>query len=258
MEKKKYRHEKKFFISQATYSVLRQRLRAVMRHDENSADGQYVITSLYFDDAYLTAYNDKQAGLSMRKKYRIRVYNHSPELIKLEQKMKDGEYTSKTSVTLTYEEYLRMLRQDYAFLNDERFIDTAGADFFASNATVRLRPTANVEYLREAYVCPAGNVRITFDMKLSSGLDADITKKDGRFFRVFDDNTIILEVKYDSFIPEYVRELLGGLGLMRDSASKYVYCVDKLIETKGAAVLTALEENNPNNSNGKETTSCTL
>lgn len=256
MEKRKYRHEKKYFISPATCHLLRQRLRAVMKPDENGENGQYVITSLYFDDAYLTAYNDKQAGLSARKKYRIRVYNRSSEVIKLEQKMKDGDFTSKTSVRLTYEEYLKMLRGDYGFLSDERFVDTTGADFYASDALVRLRPSANVEYLREAYVCPAGNVRITFDMKLSSGLDADVTKKDGRFFRVFDDNTIILEVKYDEFIPEYIRELLGGLGLMRDSASKYVYCVDKLIETKGVAVLANPEKTKQNNPTGKETSSC--
>ena len=254
MEKKNYRHEKKYFISQATYHILRQRLKAAMRPDENSENGQYVITSLYFDDAYLTAYNDKQAGLSQRKKFRIRVYNHSAKVIKLEQKMKDGDYTHKTSVRITEDEYRKMLVGDYAFLSEERFADTAGADFFASDSTVRLHPSANVEYIREAYVCPAGNVRITFDMKLASGLDADITKDDGRFFRIFDDNTIILEVKYDEFIPEYIRELLGGLGLQRDSASKYVYCVDKLIETKGAAVLAAPQ----NNTTRKETTPCTL
>ena len=61
----------------------------------------YMIRSLYFDDCYECAYEEKLAGVEARSKYRIRIYNYSDSIIKLECKHKEGQYIHKTSATLT-------------------------------------------------------------------------------------------------------------------------------------------------------------
>ena len=88
---KRFRHEYKYIINSGFYHILRQRLKAAMKPDGNGKDGVYRITSLYFDDVYRSAYNDKALGLDVRKKYRVRYYDLSPDFIRLEVKEKNGE-----------------------------------------------------------------------------------------------------------------------------------------------------------------------
>src|SRR5574344_1640622 len=230
-EKFPYRHELKYLINPGYYTVLRQRLRAAMIPDRNGSDGQYRITSLYFDDVYRSAYNDKLLGAQSRKKHRIRIYNGSPDRISLELKTKEGEFVGKKNALLTEDEFMSILGGDCGFLSQERFDDTAGADFYAASTAALLKPSVAVDYVREAFTCREGNVRITFDMNLRTALDPDILHNP-RYIDVFPRSTIILEVKYDTFIPSYIEGLLGGMPLIRESVSKFVYCQDKLIEIK--------------------------
>ena len=196
-----------------------------MKSDQNAADGSYRITSLYFDDIYGTAYFDKENGILNRKKYRIRTYNFNKSFIRLEEKIKDNEVGYKKSAVLSFEEYKRLISGDYAFLAEERFSDTSGEDFFVSASAAGLKPSVIVDYIREPYVCRAGNVRLTFDMKISSGdKNKDIFDEGLILSPVFPDGTVILEVKYDDFIPLYIEELLTGLPIMQESVSKYIYC----------------------------------
>ncbi len=227
MEKqKKYRHEFKYMLNKGWYEILRQRAKAVMKPDSHGDNGVYRITSLYLDDVFDSAYNDKLMGLDVRKKYRIRFYGLSPEFIRLEIKDKKGDMVSKRSVKMTYDDYKSILRGDKSFLSEERFLGTAGEELHASDKLVRISPAAVVDYVREAYVCPAGNVRITFDSRLKTMSEMDALNGRPNFYSVFENGEIILEVKYDSFIPSYIRELLAGLPLNAESVSKYVLCRD--------------------------------
>lgn len=205
-----------------------------MKPDINGSDGEYKITSLYFDDIYLSAYNDKLLGLSHRRKFRIRIYNDSPDRILLECKYKERELTMKKSSLITLEEYEKIRNGDISFLEEERFHDSAADEFFISSSMVKLSPAANVVYDREAYVCAAGNVRITFDKKLRASLTSDVFRAsaDDCVSAAPDDGAIILEVKYDSFIPSYIEQLLGGMSIIPESVSKYIYCTDKILEVK--------------------------
>lgn len=227
---KKYRHELKYIISSAYCHILRSRLKAAMKPDPHGENGVYRITSLYFDDIFHTAYNDKLLGLDVRKKYRIRYYNLSPSVIRLEVKEKKGEMVSKRSIPLTYEEYKGFIRGDRDFLRKDKYIGTAAEEYYISDNLTALSPAVLVDYQREAYICPAGNVRITFDSKLKTSLNADGLRGKEDFINVFNKGEIILEVKYDSFIPSYIQELLSGVPLARESVSKFVLCSDKLTE----------------------------
>ncbi|MCM1055870.1 MAG: polyphosphate polymerase domain-containing protein [Bacteroides sp.] len=223
---KRYRHELKYIINSGCYEILRQRLKAAMKPDGHGKNGVYRITSLYLDDVFETAYNDKILGFDVRKKYRVRFYDLSPEFIRLELKNKKGSMVSKSSVKMTYEDYKRVLKGDNGFFAEERFAGTPGEELYVSDRLVRISPAAVVDYVREAYVCAAGNVRLTFDrgLKTMSGLDA--LNGSPEFYNVFENGEVIFEVKYDGFIPAYVRELLAGMPFTEESISKYVLCRD--------------------------------
>ncbi len=227
---KPYRHEMKYIIDEGTYRVLRQRFMAAMTPDSHAKNGEYRITSLYFDDVYRSAYNDKMNGDLVRKKYRIRAYDLSPEFIKLECKGKEGDYGLKRSARLTREQYEMAARGDLSFCRGSEFEDTVAEDMIISNALIGLRPHVLVDYVREPYINREGNVRITFDKRLGAGINTLDMFDENVHFEPVMAGLMILEVKYDSYIPSYIQELLSGVPLMRGACSKYALCSDKLLE----------------------------
>ena len=225
----KYRHEIKYRINKGTYHILRQRFAAVAEHDANTKDGLYRVTSLYFDDIYRSAYNDKVNGVLNRKKYRVRLYDLDEKFIRLEEKVKNNNVGYKKTSRLTAEEYGRLLSGDRAFLSEERFTDSAGGDFFVSDSAAFLRPAVIVDYIREPFICRAGNVRLTFDMKVSACVNGcDILDKNNIYETVMPDSEVILEVKFDEFLPIYIDQLISGISSQQESVSKYVMCADRL------------------------------
>ena len=166
---------------------------------------------------------------SRRKKYRIRVYDFGKDVINLEEKVKNDNVGYKKSSPLTLCEYERIMSGDTGFLGEERFAEGAGGDFFASSSAALLSPAVIVDYIREPYVCAAGNVRITFDMKISACTNSlDLFGRQNVYETVMPDNDIVLEVKYDSYIPEYIMQLLTGISAAQESVSKFILCSDKL------------------------------
>ncbi len=210
--------------------ILRQRLRAVMRPDLHANKGLYRVTSLYFDNIYRSAYFDKTNGTLNRKKFRIRIYDLGKDVINLEEKVKNDNVGYKKSSRLTLDEYGEIMAGNFAFLGEERFAEGAGGDFYASSSAAMLSPAVIVDYIREPYVCAAGNVRITFDMKIAACTNGlDLFDENNIYETVMPDNDIVLEVKYDSFIPEYILQMLTGISTAQESVSKFILCSDKLL-----------------------------
>jgi len=218
------RHELKYFINPAELEALRERLKSVMRLDPHCKGGKpYIIRSLYFDDINDRAYYDKQSGVMHRDKYRIRIYRHSDQEIFLERKRKMGDLIQKSSVQITR----RLCEQIIS--GDPRGLQNASTpllqDVFVQMRTKLLRPAVIVDYVREAYIHPAENTRITFDMNLRSGLHSfDLFNPEIPTVNPMDENTQILEVKFDRYLPDHVRALLSGIEADRSAVSKYVIC----------------------------------
>ncbi|MCK9860160.1 MULTISPECIES: polyphosphate polymerase domain-containing protein [Paenibacillus] len=224
MSKIKFRNELKFFINHLQYFTIRQRLRNLMQPDEHAGStGEYHIRSLYFDDFSNTALNDKLGGFRDRKKYRIRIYNGQDKVIHFEKKLKRMDYIAKLKEPLTREMYNRIMAGDYEVLNvPDKPLFTEIYNEMHDNL---LRPKVIVDYVREPYVCHNGNVRITFDKDLRTGLHAvDIFDPELAPVKAIDEDLIILEVKFDEYIPGYIQTALQLEGLNRQSASKYVIC----------------------------------
>ena len=228
---RKLRHELKYIISVRDYYELRTRAMAFMRHDEHGDNGRYFIRSLYLDDVMLADYNQKMDGWNRRRKYRIRIYDLSDEIIKFEIKDKFDSFISKVSDTIGVEELECIIHGDYSFVSDMIFSDSDEGECqalrmaYIDNATKILSPQVVVDYDREVFICREGNVRMTFDMNLRAG-DAygDIFDPELVTVPAYEEGCMILEVKYDDYLPEYIKKMLKPLGRWQSSQSKYAMC----------------------------------
>lgn len=220
-----YRHELKYFLNRADYELLSRRLRAAMEQDENARrnGGEYFIRSLYFDTPYDTALQEKLDGINDRDKIRIRIYNGRDDVIKLERKHKDNGYIAKQSVNLSRQECDRLCGGDYSFLlsRPESFARVLFAEF----ATKALRPVVIVDYVREAYTFPTEDVRITFDKDIRTAYrGVSLFDFEQPTYPVVDDYAMVMEVKFNAFLPTWIRELIQPAANIRSAVSKYCLC----------------------------------
>ena len=218
------RHELKYFIHPAEVEALRTRLRGGLMLDPHCRGGKpYVIRSLYFDDIENSAYFDKVGGVMHRDKYRIRIYRHSDAEIFLERKRKLGDLIQKSSAQITRRLCEQIIEGDPRGLY--RSSNPLLQDMFVQMRTKLLRPSVIVDYEREAYLHPVENVRITFDLKLRSGMHStDLFNPNIPTISPLDRNLEILEVKYDNYLPDHIRMLLNQTSAQRSAVSKYVLC----------------------------------
>ncbi|MBO4836117.1 MAG: polyphosphate polymerase domain-containing protein [Clostridia bacterium] len=221
------RHELKFFITPGQYEVLSRTLRALLHTDPHGDEnGRYHIRSLYFDTIDDDALSDKVNGTANRDKYRIRIYNFSDKVIRLECKSKYRDLISKRSVRISRELAEQMISADPAGL--ETTSSGLVSDMFREMRTRLLHPVVIVDYLREAYLHPAEEVRITFDMQLRTGLGSvDLFNPRLPTVPPFDREEIILEVKYNQVLPPDIANVLTFAlrdGAARSAISKYVWC----------------------------------
>ncbi|MFX1566575.1 MAG: polyphosphate polymerase domain-containing protein [Promethearchaeota archaeon] len=218
------RHELKYEIDTLQHQVLQKKLSTLLKPDPNmESNSRYNVRNLYFDDFRDTALCEKQAGVSNRKKYRIRIYNHSDAVIKFERKTKINQYILKESTRITRGEADRIIAGDFNFLAKSK--DRLLRDFYLESRCNLMRPVVIVEYEREAYIHPVGNVRITFDTDLRTGLgptsffDCNICT-----MGVVNRPDIILEIKYNEVLPQYICGLFPNTIRPRVAIGKFVLC----------------------------------
>ena len=220
-----FRHEIKYYINYREYILLRNTLKALAQLDKYAGDsGEYRIRSLYFDDVYESALNQKLGGSDYRKKYRIRIYNFNDDVIKFEKKIKQGQFVTKKSIRLSRDEYERIIAGEYEFLL--RRTEPLASELFLELKNNRLRPRVIVDYVREAYVYPFENIRITFDKDLHSGMwMTDIFDPNAPTMPMYEEGTMVLEVKFEKSLPAHIRGILNNIDAAERSAiSKYVIC----------------------------------
>lgn len=218
-----YRAEDKYNCTEAELCMLQSRMEAALRPDVNEGGSEgYRISSLYFDDIRDSCLQDTVDGVNRRNKYRIRIYNDSLDVIKLEVKSKKDNRIQKRSKTISRAQMESLMRGEC--IEDGASAKDPATLFNLAIRTQGLRPKVIVTYERKAYVYEPGNVRITFDrnVRASSRVEAFGQKNISYdFLREYDK---VLEVKYDEFIPGFLLQLLE-LGNMQQSAySKYQLC----------------------------------
>ena len=217
-----FRHEWKHEINYADMIVLRQRLGAVMRPDSNAVDGKYFIRSLYFDNPADKALREKLDGVNNREKFRIRYYNHDTSLIHLEKKSKRNGLGSKEQAELTAAEAQRIVDGDTEWMKDAD--RPLVRELYAKMRSQGLGPKTIVDYTREPFVYAPGNVRVTLDYDIRTGLrSVDFLDPDCVTIPA-GDAPIILEVKWDAFLPNIIRDIVQLEGRHSSAFSKYAIC----------------------------------
>ncbi|MGN0780013.1 MAG: polyphosphate polymerase domain-containing protein [Aristaeellaceae bacterium] len=220
------RHELKFFINEGQHYLLSQALDRVLDRDPNGDEhNEYHIRSLYFDTVFNTALYDKLDGDQNRDKYRIRIYNLSDRVIKLECKTKVGNLISKRSLSIPRDLCEQLMAGDPYGLETTR--SGLLTDMYREMTVNLLRPVVLVDYVREAYLHPAEEVRITFDKQLRTGMrSTELFNPDVPTVSPFDHGMMILEVKYNQVMPPYIRDLLGTYcpNAQQSAISKYTWC----------------------------------
>lgn len=216
------RHEWKHEISPADLPLLRRRLRAAAKPDGHGTDGRYQIRSLYFDTPEDRVLREKLDGVDPREKFRIRCYDGDHSCIHLEKKIKINGLCGKQSASLTAGEVRSLLAGDRAWML------RSGRDLVwelhSKMVSQRLGPKTIVDYTREAFVFGPGNVRVTLDYGIRTGLGCT-DFLDTRCVTIpARDAPVILEVKWDAFLPDVIREAVQLPGRRTSSFSKYAAC----------------------------------
>ena len=223
---KGYRHEYKFLISRADAELLKLRLPHIMEPDPHAGQtGRYTIRSLYFDDFASTAFYDKIDGVNERAKYRIRFYDYDSSLIKLEKKEKLGNLTRKTAQTITKRDAAAL-----EFARTEGCPDTPDgltAELRIACVSKGLRPRVLVDYDRTPFICRDGNTRITLDENLRTRpYIPHLFASPRAMVPVLDANEVILEVKFDDFLPGYLAAALADIPKVSMAISKFALCMN--------------------------------
>ena len=220
------RHEEKYIIDYRQYLMLRQRALQILTPDPHGDMGSYVITSLYFDDPMDNALYEKLDGLPEHSKFRIRTYDYSEGVIKLERKDKHGILTQKDDASIT--------RTQIALLDGtSTCLEAFSGDAYDLAVQIQakgLQPKVVVRYRRDAFFHPGSDFRLTFDTELETiGPDPmALFDADVKGLPVLDRNSVVMEIKYGAYIPAFARKLTN-VHSKQLSVSKYALCREKFL-----------------------------
>lgn len=220
--KKNYRHELKFGISYTDYLAMRERLASVMMRDPHaSEDGLYHIRSVYFDNSDDKALMEKINGIAKREKFRIRYYNDDLSYITLEKKMKINDLCLKHDAVISEAECRKILSGDISFMKDHT--EELVKELYAKMIYQRLKPRVLVSYVREPYIYRPGNVRVTFDSRVRTSLfTSDFLSNAIQDISATDEpGDMLLEVKYDAFLPGIIQDMIQVNNIRQQAFSKY-------------------------------------
>lgn len=218
----RYRHEWKHILNKSDLLILRQRLRAVMESDPHAVDGKYHIRSLYFDNIDDKALREKIDGVNMREKFRIRLYNCDPSVIHLEKKSKRNGLGTKYSANLTAEEAQKIVDGNLEWmLSSGRPLVQ---ELYCKMLYQGIYPKTIVDYTREPFIFRPGNVRVTLDYDIRTGLNCtDFLNPDAVTIPA-GDAPILIEVKWDEFLPSIIRDTVSMPDRRVSAFSKYAQC----------------------------------
>lgn len=218
----KYRHEWKYEMNYADMLTLKTRLSAVMYPDPHAVGGMYKIRSVYFDTLSDKALREKIDGVNIREKYRIRFYNGDTSFISLEKKMKVNGLCAKLSCVLSKEEAQSIADGDISWMKDSG--RNLCVELYHKMMTENLRPKTIVDYIRYPFVYPAGNVRVTIDLNIrTGGFRTDFLNPDTVTIPA-GASPILLEVKWDEYLPDIIKDAVSVPGRHVSAFSKYAQC----------------------------------
>jgi hypothetical protein len=230
--------EYKYIVPVSQMDDLRRAIRPYVEMDPFAArfpSNEYTVRSIYFDTFRFDYFFEKLDGFKLRKKIRIRGYNDQigDDIVFLEVKRKVKEPIEKAREKLSFDMVKKLLNGSTAKceggdLQQHQSDSNRAGSFLFHIYSQNLKPVVLVIYEREAYFNRfTRDVRLTIDKNLRSvpyPLIDDLFN--GEKARPALKDQFIFEVKFREFFPGWLRPITGRLGLFKQSASKYVMCVD--------------------------------
>ncbi len=215
------RHELKYYISNLQYAALVERIKYILKPDNYSTPHQgYFIRSLYFDSHDDECLFDKQSGMMLRQKFRMRLYDLESSTVKFEIKNKLSNQIYKETASISRESAQRIIDGDFYELL--RYENPILNKIYRKFSTHHYRPRVLIDYYRDAFVFDFFNVRITIDRDLhSNNTDFDIFSDKMHLLPVILEGKQILEIKYDRCLPEFIRRGIQIDSFERCAISKY-------------------------------------
>jgi hypothetical protein len=218
-----YRYEIKYFINYTGFLKAREVLSRFMAPDRYaSADGGYFVRSLYFDTPDNKDYVEKIMGIEKRRKIRLRVYGNNDENVKLEIKSKFNAYMKKETAVIARDQARRLLDGDRSFL--ARSCNPVLEKVHRLMSERYYMPMVVIDYRRDAFSGDFNAIRITFDHDIRSCASCvDLFSGDLHMLPVFDGSTVVMEVKYNHFLPGWIKMILSCFNSTGSAISKYCY-----------------------------------
>jgi len=218
----KYRHEWKHEINYADQLMLRMRLSAVMKRDTHAVNGVYEIRSLYFDNLSDKALREKIDGVNIREKFRIRYYNADTSFIMLEKKSKINGLCAKESCRIAKDEAQKIVDGDLGWMQGSG--RPLCQELYSKMLFQGLKPKTIVDYTRDPFVFGPGNVRVTIDYNIRTGAFRTDFLSPKTLTLPAGESPIILEVKWDEYLPDIIRDAVTIPGRRVTAFSKYEQC----------------------------------
>ncbi len=214
------RTELKHEITKMDCHLLRNKLKHVMKIDPYAKkDGKYLIRSVYFDNFDNKVLTEKKEGFYHRDKFRVRLYDYNMNFLNLEKKSKRNNLTYKQKCSITPKEFEKIRLGDIAWM--EKDSRSLIRDLYVQMNLFQIRPVTVVDYVREVFIYDQGNVRVTFDSDIKTSFrNNDLLNPDLAMVET-NPEVVILEVKYDEFIPDVVKYLLQLGNRKKGTYSKY-------------------------------------
>ena len=129
---------------------------------------------------------------------------------------------NKQSASLTAEEAQKIMDGDLEWMIDSG--RPLVQELYSKMMSQGRRPMTIVDYTREPFVFAPGNVRVTLDYNIRTGLKCTDFLNPDCVTVPAGDAPIILEVKWDEFLPNIIRDAVQLDGRRSAAFSKYAAC----------------------------------
>lgn len=225
------REEKKYLISIEEYLKKSNLLEQILLQDSHNGTNGYMIRSLYFDTIYDDDYFDKVAGVELRKKIRLRCYDANNDFAMLEIKQKQGSHQLKRSLRLLRQDAECIMKGNYSPLLN--YQEPFAQECYALMNYKCYRPKTIVEYHRKAFIAKENRIRITFDQHIVSTESCyNLFSPNLCMNPVLDPYAVVLEVKYNGFLLDYIKQLINSIDKSELSVSKYCLARQNAYQTR--------------------------
>jgi hypothetical protein len=233
-----FRFERKYVVTESAAEAIRRFITGYMDLDVYMAGKGptgYRIHSLYLDTVGLSLYRQTIEGHKNRYKLRIRFYDEnpfSPAFLEVKRRTTETIHKLRAAVSKRSAERLlgggRLKATDLLSVNEAsiRALD----EFCSRRERLRLEGASFICYQREAYASQtAEGLRVTFDRQIvGQAYSSDCSLALPVQQVPIEPKGVVLELKYNGRIPQWMHDCVRSFRLERSPFSKYVYCTDAL------------------------------